>query len=81
MYNYVLTMYSTGVYAYYNMLKRIVSKGELNCALKAKSCSIMSLSPKFDYKTIKYACNILGHTIIAKSNTPITKKTNPELFI
>ena len=81
MYNYVLTMCNINTYAYYNMLKRIVSKGELNCALKAKSCLIMSLSPKFDYKTIKYACNILGHTIIAESNTPITKKTNPELFI
>lgn len=81
MYNYVLTMCNINTYAYYNMLKRIVSKGELNCALKAKSCSIMSLSPKFDYKAIKYVCNILGHTIIAESNTPITKKTNPELFI
>ena len=81
MYNYVLTMYSTGVYAYYNIPKRIVSKGELNCVLKAKNCSIMSLSPKFDYETIKYTCNILGHTIIAEANTPITKKTHPELFI
>ena len=81
MYNYVLIMYNINTYIYYNMPKRIVSKGELNCALKAKSCSIMSLSPKFDYKTIKYACNILGHTIIAEANTPITKKTHPEVFI
>ena len=81
MYNYVLTMCNVNTYAYYNMLKRIVSKGELNCALKAKSCSIMSLSHKFDYEAIKYVCNILDYTIIAESNTPITKKTNPELFI
>ena len=81
MYNYVLIMYSTGVYAYYNMPKRIVSKGELNCVLKAKNCSIMALSPKFDYEAIKYVCNILGHTIVAESNTPITKKTHPEIFI
>ena len=81
MYNYVLIMPSINTYAYYNMRKRIVSKGELNCALKAKSCSFMSLSPKFDYKSIKYVCDILGYTIIAESNTPITKKTNPELFI
>jgi hypothetical protein len=53
MYNYVLTMCNINTYAYYNMLKRIVSKGELNCALKAKNCSIMSLSHKFDYEAIK----------------------------
>ena len=81
MYNYVLTMCDINTYAYYNMLKRIVSKGELNCALNAKDCSIMSLSHKFDYEAIKDICNILGHTIIAESNTPITKKTHPELFI
>ena len=81
MYNYVLTMCNINTYAYYNMLKRIVSKGELNCALKAKNCSFMSLSPKFDYKTIEYLCDILGHTIIAEANTPITKKTHPEMFI
>ena len=74
-------MYSTGVYAYYNIPKRIVSKGELNCALKAKSCSIRSLSPKFDYETIKHVCNMLDHTIIAEANTSITKKTHPEVFI
>ena len=81
MYNYVLTMCNINTYAYYNIPKRIVSKGELNYVLKAKSCSIMSLSHKFDYKTIKYTCNILGHTIIAEANTPITKKTHPEVFI
>ena len=81
MYNYVIIMCSINTYAYYNMPERIVSKGELNCILKAKNCSIMSLSSKFDYKTIEYLCDILGHTIIAESNTPITKKTNPELFI
>ena len=81
MYDYVLVMYGIDTYAYYNMPKRIVSKGELNCALKAKNCSIMSLSSKFDYKTIKYSCAILGHTIIAEANTPITKKTHPEVFI
>ena len=81
MYNYVIIICNINTYAYYNIPKRIVNKGELNCVLKAKNCSIMSLSPKFDYKTIKYACAILGHTIIAESNTPITKKTNPELFI
>ena len=81
MYNYVLVIYSTGVYAYYNIPKRIVSKGELNCVLNAKNCSIMSLSHKFNYGAIKYACNILGYTIITEANTPITKKTHPELFI
>ena len=81
MYNYVLIMCNINTYVYYNIPERIVNKGELNCVLKAKNCLIMSLSPKFDYETIKYACNILGHTIIAESNTPITKKTNPELFI
>ena len=81
MYNYVLVIYSTSVCAYYNIPKRIVSKGELNCVLNAKNCSIMSLSHKFDYETIKYVCNILGHTIITEANTPITKKTHPELFI
>ena len=81
MYNYVLIMCSINTYVYYDMPKRIVSKGELDCILKAKNCSIMSLSPKFDYKTIKYVCNILGYTIIAESNTPITKKTHPEVFI
>ena len=81
MYNYVLIMYDINKCAYYNMRKRIVSKGELNRVLKPKSCSIMSLSPKFDYKTIEYLCDVLGYTIIAESNTPITKKTNPELFI
>ena len=81
MYNYVLTMWNINTYAYYNIPKRIVSKGELNCVLKAKNCSIMSLSPKFGYEAIKYTCNILGHTIIAEANTTITKKTHPELFI
>ena len=81
MYNYVLIMCNINTYAYYNIPERIVNKGELNCVLKAKNCSIMSLSLKFDYKTIEYLCDILGHTIIAESNTPITKKTNPELFI
>ena len=81
MYNYVIIMCNINTYAYYNIPKRIVSKGELNCALKAKNCSIMSLSSKFNYETIKYACNILGHTTIVESNTPITKKTHPELFI
>ena len=81
MYNYVLIMYSTGGCAYYNIPKRIVSKGELNCVLEAKNCSIRSLSHKFDYETIKYVCSILGHTIITEANTPITKKTHPELFI
>ena len=55
MYNYVLIICSTGVYAYYNIPKRIVSKGKLNCALKAKNCSIMSLSHKFDGFIIKSA--------------------------
>ena len=81
MYNYVLIMYDINTYAYYNIPERIVNKGELNCVLKAKNCSIMSLSPKFDYKTIEYLCDILGRTIIAEANTPITKKTHPEVFI
>ena len=81
MYNYVIIMYNINMYAYYNIPKRIVSKGELNYVLKAKNCSIMSISPKFDYKTIKYLCDTLDYIIVAESNTPITKKTHPELFI
>ena len=81
MYNYVLIVDKTNRYAYYSILERIVNKGELNCALNAKSCSIMSISPKFDYKTIEYLCDTLDYIIVAESNTPITKKTHPELFI
>ena len=81
MYNYVVIMYNINMYAYYNIPERIVNKGELNCVLKAESCSIMSISPKFDYKTIKYLCDTLDYIIVAESNTPITKKTHPELFI
>ena len=81
MYNYVLIVDKTNTYAYYSILERIVSKGELDCVLKAESCSIMSISPKFDYKTIEYLCDTLDYIIVAESNTPITKKTHPELFI
>ena len=81
MYNYVIIMRNTNTYAYYNIPERIVNKGELNCVLETKNSLPMSISPKFNYKTIEYLCDTLDYIIVAESNTPITKKTHPELFI
>ena len=81
MYNYVIIVYKTNMYAYYSIPERTVNKGELNHVLETKNSLSMSLSPKFDYKTIRYICDTLDYIIVAESNTPITKKTHPELFI
>ena len=81
MYNYVLIVDKTNTYAYYSMLERTVNKGELDYVLETKNSLSMSISPKFNYKTIEYICDILDYIIVAESNTPITKKTHPELFI
>ena len=92
MYNYVLIVDKTNMYAYYNILKRTVNKVKLDYVLETKNSlpmsispkfnyKTMSISPKFDYKTIEYLCDTLDYIIVAESNTPITKKTHPELFI
>ena len=82
MYNYVLIVDKTNnMYAYYSILERTVNKDKLDYVLETKNSLPMSISPKFDYKTIEYLCDTLGYIIIAESNTPITKKTHPELFI
>ena len=81
MYNYVLIVDKTNTYAYYNLLERTVNKDELDHVLETKSSLPMSISPKFNYKTIEYICAVLDYIIVAESNTPITKKTHPELFI
>ena len=82
MYNYVLILDKTNTYyAYYRILERTVNKGELDHVLETKNSLPMSISPKFNYKTIEYLCDTLDYIIVAESNTPITKKTHPEVFI
>ena len=81
MYNYVLIVDKTNTYAYYSLPERTVNKGELDHVLETKNSLHRSISSKFDYKTIKYLCDTLDYIIVAESNTPITKKTHPELFI
>ena len=81
MYNYVLIVDKTNRYAYYSLPERTVNKDKLDYVLETKNSLPMSISPKFDYKTIKYICDTLDYIIVAESNTPITKKTHPELFI
>ena len=81
MYNYVLIVDKTNRYAYYSLLERTVNKDKLDYVLETKNSLPMSISPKFDYKTIEYLCDTLDYIIVAESNTPITKKTHPELFI
>ena len=81
MYNYVLIVDKTNRYAYYNLSERTVNKDKLDYVLETKNSLPMSISPKFDYKTIEYLCDTLDYIIVAESNTPITKKTHPELFI
>ena len=81
MYNYVLIVDKTNTYAYYSLLERTVNKDKPDYVLETKNSLPMSISPKFDYKTIEYLCDTLDYIIVAESNTPITKKTHPELFI
>lgn len=81
MYNYVLIVDKTNRYAYYSLPERTVNKDKLDYVLETKNSLPMSISPKFDYKTIEYLCDTLDYIIVAESNTPITKKTHPELFI
>ena len=81
MYNYVLIKDKTNTYIYYSLPERTVNKDKLDYVLETKNRLLMSISPKFDYKTIECLCDTLDYIIVAESNTPITKKTHPELFI